>query len=318
MKLTDLAILFIVIVLPFMLVLRIQSDNLQGVVYRTTVINRYLDTAVEDACEEMIVSGSNNKMAISRDKALRAFYETLYTNFGVLRSDTSKITLSAYIPAIVMIDHDGYSVCSMEEYTNSEGDRELRMVWKPKKPYVYMCEEYVYLFTLDRQVKVYDSNANKFYEGTRQELMPQIQGTLIQQEGMFEDVRKRTIVEAIKRDVNEAINTHNAFATQFGISYHFCPPFISDSDWYRNIEDIGFLAFFQGLPIGLCGERYNHFALGAARIVRKNQYYIQQDMNGLFYYHRDCCDELTKRDEPFDTREECALEGAFPCPVCNP
>lgn len=317
MKITDLAILLVVITLPFMQILRIKADNLQNTAYKNVLLNSYIDAAVEDASIAMIEKSEGNKIAISRDKAMEAFLQTLYMNFNA-KDSISKNRLTAYIPVVVLIDYDGFYTCSMEEYINSDGDIEQKMIWKPKKPYAYKSGDFVYMFTLDSFVKVYDSVTGKFYEGSSEELKTQLPGTLLQEDELFENARKRTIIEAIKSDVNNAINLHNTYAGRFGISYRFSPPSISNADWHRNIEDIGFLAFIQGVPMGLGGERFNSYALGASRIVRNKAYYIQQDTNGLFYYHRSQCPNLTNKNEIYDSREECAEKGAFPCHVCRP
>lgn len=318
MKITDLAILFIVITLPFALILRIQSDNLQNVNYRRIVLNRYLDTAVEDAAEAMIVRGENRKVYVSREKALDAFLNTLFANFNVVDTESARSSFMIYIPVIILVDYDGYWVYSIEEYLNDDGVMEQKMVWKPKKPYTCVRGDYTYIFTLDRYVKVYNSAAGQFFEGNLQDIKAYLPNTLLQDNELFEAIRKKTIIDAIKNDVNDAINLHNTYANRFGISYRFSPPLISDGDWYRNIEDIGFLAFFQGIPMGLHGERFNSYALGASRIVRKTYYYIQEDLNGLRYYHRENCPELTEKEKVYDSREDCAMEGAFPCHTCQP
>ncbi len=318
MKITDISIVFVIIILPFIQILRIQTDNLQNTAYKNMVIDRYLDAAVEDASEAMIIRGDYNRISISKDKAISAFCATMFTNFNVMGNEAEQNRLMLYVPVMVLVDYDGYWVCSMEEYINNEGSKEEKMVWKPKKPYSYESKGYVYLFTLDNQVKVLDTSANRFYEGTQQDLKGDVHEEIILQDELFEAVRKRTIMEAVKKDVNEAINAHNTFAQRYGITYRFSPPSISGGDWYRNIEDIGFLAFFQGIPTGLRGLRYNNFALGAARIIRKERYYIQQDANSLFYYHRETCSKLTQREEVYDSPAECALEGAFPCHTCAP
>lgn len=317
MKITDLAILFVIITLPFIQIIRIKSDNLQNTAYKSVLLNSYIDAAVEDASYAMIEKSDGMKVIISRDKAMSAFLQTLSMNFNAMDS-FEQSRLMAYIPVVVLIDYDGFYTCSMEEYKNSKGETEQKMVWKPKRPYSYETGGFVYLFTLDSFVKIYDSADDKFYEGSFGELKALLPGTLLQDDELIENVRKRTIIEAIKSDVNNAINLHNAYAGRFGISYRFSPPSISNADWHRNIEDIGFLAFIQGIPIGLGGERFNSFALGAARIVRNKAYYIQQDSNGLFYYHRSQCPMLTGKDEIYDSREECAQKGAFPCHYCSP
>ena len=318
MKLTDFVLIFIMIISPFVLVLRIQSDNLQNSAFRNIVVNRYLDAAVEDASNAMIIRGDGGKVTISREKAIEAFHTSLFTNFNVLNNEAERNRFAVFVPVIALIDYDGYYVCSMEEYLNISGEKEQKMVWKPKKTYTYERDGYVYIFTLDQKVTVYNSVSNEFTVGMRKELEPVIGEDIIQDTEIFEQVRKRTIVEALKIDITEAINLHNAYAVHFGITYCFSPPSISDADWYKNIEDVGFLAFFQGLPTGLNGEYYNNFALGAARIVRKSKYFIQEAQNGLLYYHREQCAELSEKDKVYDTREECALKGAFPCPLCTP
>jgi len=319
MKITDIAVLFVFITMPFVLLMRIKADNLKYAEYRSTVLNRYLDTAVEDASYAMTIRGIGDKTFISREKAVEAFFNTLYANFGIMHVETAKHALRAYIPVIAIIDYDGWWIYSMETYTNSKGEKEREMVWKPKKPYVYEKNGYLYIFTLDDYVRVIDLKTKSAYEGKRRDIayiLPDSE--IFRDEELFEQVRKRTIIESIKEDVNAEINEHNKYAKLYGITYHFSPPLISDGDWQQNIEDIGILAFFQGLPLGLGGERFNSYALGAARIVRKNHYFIQQDMNGIFYYHRDNCPVLTAKDRIYDTRQECALTGAFPCHACNP
>jgi len=319
MKITDLAILFVFITLPFVIMLRVKSDNLLNVEYKSMLLNKYLDTAVEDASKAMVEKGTDNSLSLSRGKAVAAFFRTLYANLGIIHDETAKQSLKAYIPVIAVIGYDGYWIYSLETYRNENGELVEDMLCKPKKPYVYKSNGFSYLFTLDDYVKVYDSAGNMFYEGRREEVMQNLpDDRILNDRELFEQIRKRTIVEAMKSDVNIAINEHNNYAEKYGISYHFSPPSIPDDDWQKNIEDVGILSFFQGMPIGLGGERFNSFALGAARIVRKKAYYIQQHSNGLYYYHRETCPLVTDRDNVYDSRQECALKGAFPCHTCNP
>lgn len=319
MKITDLAILFVIITLPFVFLLRIKTDNLQNAEYKSTLLNEYLDTAVEDASNAMVVKGMNDKISVSREKALEAFFQTLYANFNIISDDIAKQNLKAYIPVIVLIDYDGFWIYSMETYTNMNGEKIQEMLWKPKKPYSYESNGFVYLFTLDDYIKVFDTSDNTFYEGKRGELSEELpMDRVINDCKLFDQVRKRTIIEAIKSDVNTAINEHNKYAKLYGITYQFSLPSISDGDWHKNIEDIGILSFIQGIPIGLGGERFNSYALGAARVVRRDYYYIQQDQNGIYYYHREKCPHVTERKKVYDSRQECALMGALPCHTCNP
>ncbi len=319
MKITDIAIIFVIITLPFLLLLRIKSENLHSVEYKSILLNKYLDTAVEDATDAMIIRGENDKVAISRDKALNVFFDTLYTNLNLADNEISKYTLQGYIPVIVLIDYDGFWIYSMEAYKNDAGEEIGEMIWKPKKSFAYEQEGFVFLFTLDDYVQVFDIKNNKFFEGKLEAVKAYLPNSeLLQDEALFEQVRKRIIVECIKNDVNTEINEHNKFARLFGITYNFIPPVISNDDWQNNIEDIGILSFIQGIPIGLSGERYNSYSLGAARVVRKEHYFIQQSDNGLYYYHREQCPLVTSKEQIYDSRQQCAIKGAFPCKSCKP
>ena len=96
MKLTDLAILFFIIVTPFILILRVKSENLSNAAYKSEVINRYLDAAAEDASEAMIIRGSGSKIEISSEKAVNAFFNTLFVNFNTAGTKDQKHTFSVY------------------------------------------------------------------------------------------------------------------------------------------------------------------------------------------------------------------------------
>jgi hypothetical protein len=79
---------------------------------------------------------------------------------------------------------------------------------------------------------------------------------------------------------------------------------------------------FQGYPYNVGNlDTYNRYAFGGARIKKMTQYYITTGGSGLKYYHKSSCEHLINvldQEVIYFTREECALNGAFPCPDCNP
>ena len=115
MKLTDIAILFVIITLPFMQILRIKSDNLQATAYKTVLLNSYIDAAVEDASVAMIDEGTDSKITVSKEKAMSAFLQTLFVNFKV-KDKVGQNRLMAYVPVIILIEYDGFHTFSMQEY----------------------------------------------------------------------------------------------------------------------------------------------------------------------------------------------------------
>lgn len=319
MKITDLAILFVIIVLPFNLINYLKIGDVKSSSFRTIEINRILDTAIQDGTAKLVEVGANNRVIINKERAVQAFFNSLYVNFDVLDNSVLQRKISGYVPVIVIVDYDGYYVISQETYKNSDSYSEIKHVWKPKKMFSYSDDIYVYTFTLDDHITVYNTLTKAFYKGDYHDLKGKFASNVINDDTFFQQIRRKTIIENIKGDVNYCINKHNDIALKYGITYHFSVPSISNEDWYRTINDVGMLAFFQGLPISTSGERFNSFALGGARIVKGPKYYVEVNATtGVKHYHRESCTILTTMDTVLNSRQECAKNGYFPCIVCNP
>lgn len=163
-------------------------------------------------------------------------------------------------------------------------------------------------------------------------------GSIAKQAGDFQINRKKVIIDIITACLNEEINIdHNRYADLVGVTYDFSFPTLSQQDWMNTIDDISFLAFVQGIPMGNAkGEYYNNFALGGSKIVKKNNIYITREDNNILYYHTSKCKSLP-RDENgnIDMSDDSKVEfealskreaatprqsggyGAYPCQLCN-
>ncbi|MCX7920460.1 MAG: hypothetical protein N3B21_00335 [Clostridia bacterium] len=320
MKLTDLAIIFVIISLPFNLMFGLKIDNVKYSSMRKIELNRILDTATEDGVSKLIEMGEDKKVIINKEQAVQAFFNSLYVSFDITDSKPAQRKINGYVPVIVIADYDGYHVLSNETYTHSGGYTEIKQVWKPKKMYSYADSRFVYSFTLDSFVTVYDSTTGEFHKGDYHDFKSQLPASsIIQNDTTFDEIRRRTIVECLKNDINYYINKHNDIALQYGLTYHFTLPTIKDEDWYKTVDDISMLVFFQGVPIGTGGERFNNFNLGGARIVKTPKYYVETNpATGIKYYHRENCTIPAAKDTIMNSRMECAKNGYLPCSVCNP
>lgn len=319
MKITNLVIIFLIIVLPFNLVTYLKSGDMKASSIRNIELNRIIDTAIEDGTSALVEMSTNNKIIINKEKAVQTFFNSLYINFDVLGNSVLQRKINGYVPAIVIIDYDGYYVLSQDSYTKSDGYKEIKHVWKPKKMFSYTSGDYVFSFTLDNYVTVYDSIKKQFFQGDYHDLKSEVSSNIIQDDSLFEQVRRRIIVENIKNDLNYYINKHNEIAVKYGITYHFSLPTIKNEDWYKTISDIGMLVFFQGLQVNTSGERFNTFALGGARIIQAQKYYVDTDpVTGIKRYHKEDCPLLTSKDTVFYSRKESAKNGYLPCKVCKP
>jgi len=332
MKITDLAILFVIIILPFNLLLDIKVQYAEAAAYKKIEINRILDTAVEDGVLSMIEGGTGKNIEINKENGVREFLNSLYVNFNVLENSIEAMKLQGYISCIAVVDYDGYYVVSNQEYYNSDGYKEMKLVWSPKQSFSYSDGYYVYMFTLDNNLTVLEPGSKDIFTGTRDQVVEKIGIDLcpdfLKDEVLFDQLRRKTIIERLKTDINYTINKHNDIARMFGISYRFTLPQIKDEDWYKTVDDVGMIVFFQGMPIGVSGERINSYALGGARVVKKARFILEEREispgRALKYYHKQHCseiaDELETSDEimVLDSKAECAANGYMPCPVCNP
>lgn len=319
MKLTDLVIAFIIIIVPFSLILSFQNKNMERAIQKQIEMNHILDTSVTDGVSLLFEKGDGHKIKINKELCVSTFYNTLFVNLNIISDEYAKTKIMGYIPVIIILDYDGYYSLNCENYYGKNHLEQIHPVWQPKKVYTYKDDTYIYGFTIDDYVTVYRRDTEEFFKGRQQDLKLQLKDCLLNDDQRFEAVRRRTIIETLQDDINRLINQHNEVARQFGISYQFTLPVIEEEDWYQTVDSLGMLVFFQGMPIGIQGAYYNQYAFGGAQVFKSEGYYIQGDAdNGLPYYHRSTCERLSDRSLRFITPEECALEGAFPCEECKP
>ncbi len=331
MRITNLAIIFVLIAVPFVMISNLKLWDMKAVSIKTLEINRLLDSASEDAASALTEVGEDGRVTINKENAVEGFFNSLYINFDVLSNSTLQKKIQGYVPVVAVVDYDGYYIFSQETYEGASGYSETKHVWKPKKMFSYSDGRYVYAFTLDDYVTVYDTMdaANKvFYEGYYEDIKSFVSGSIMDSREIFDQTRRNVIVDSIKADINYFINRHNKVASKYGITYNFAPPSIPDEDWYRTISDVGVIAFFQGIPIGTGGEVFNSFAIGGGRLVKQQKYYVVHtgDSASINYYHRQDCEQLPRRGGQIDweatdvysSRKECAGKGYYPCPECQP
>lgn len=339
MKLTDLAILFIIIIFPFYLILNIRGDSITATTYKKVELNRIIDTALEDAATTIASIDGDRNIKINREEGINTLIKTMAMNMSSDGDPYFISRLFTYLPAIAVVDYDGYYILSTEVYKDKDGYEYTNPLWKPKKKYEYKVGNSYIFFTLtDEFTLVKDDQSYKQY---RQEDFVKNVSELItinsafdgklSNKDFFDQLRRNTIIQALQKDLAYYINQHNEYAKSYGIAYHFQLPTIGEDDWMRTIDDVSILAFFQGIPLNNNGEYFNNYAIGGARIIKSRPYYMYEATGGDTSlanktYHRWNCsllEDLKSRGiEPYEnsagSREACAIEGYMPCQVCNP
>jgi hypothetical protein len=319
MKITNVALLFIAIIIPFVVRNVVLTESLEQKAYNKLVIDGITDTAIDDAIDELVIRGAYNQIVINKEGASSAFFNTLYINFGATYSDTKQAMVDMYVPILVVVDYDGYYTLTLESYTDSQGMTLTQHIWSEKIPYVYEQGDYIYGFTLDDHISIYDTSTGEMLEGSYNDFALELSGFAFESKGEFELKRQEILVASIENEVKSAINNHNAIASRYGVTYEFYLPVLSDDTWNQCIEDVSLLAFVQGIPMGMAGDYYNQYALGGSMVKKRTPYYISIDIiTGRSNYHREDCSQVDENALPCLSREAGAKQGAIPCEACKP
>ncbi|OAB38446.1 hypothetical protein [Paenibacillus glacialis] len=332
MKITNLAILFVCIFFPFFIIMDFHVRDQKTVLTLNDQYTVALRTALQDAGHMLntnelqeLEAGYESSKYFKADKelALDTFYRTLYLNFGMESDPIAQGNLTGYIPAVAVIDYDGYYIYAMTEYRDMNGQLIFKPMWNPKKPYSY-SDSYgnSINFTLDNYVHAYDSGTRTWSEGFQEDIQQDVQNhisqiriPLMMDSVSFDQVRRSTIVKRIQEDLAYFINKHNEYATRYGINYTFKLPQIPQEEWTNSIDDIGMMAFIQGIPVG--DQFYNNYAFGGGRLVKKT--FIKGAVNekGIKVYYKDTCSYPYPLEETFGSEKDAARAGYFPKECVN-
>jgi hypothetical protein len=332
MKLTSLAILAALIMCPFLFIMsqqtRLVREDLKLRDYYDTVV----DNAIMDAAQTMtqysqgLSYSASTDLELSRTMAVQTFFDSLYVAFNA-QSDVQKARVEACVPVLLFLQHDGYTLYALHAFKNADGQTQISHGWFPQAHYVgeTLLDRYVMRYTLGDTVYAYDRIDQKLYEGTYQELASFI--PFFNDARMFENLRLAAVRSSIENSMENYMAQYDqwAFQRSLSISFHF--PAIDEADWRRALTDEGMLAFAQGFPV-LMGRRYEHYALGGARIIRKEPLMGYSYQSRLWYCRTDCeyFDSVISTDPTFlsDTliyftdAYEAAQNGYYPCTHCRP
>ncbi|WP_336077102.1 hypothetical protein [Paenibacillus sp. 203] len=320
MKITDFAVIFILLFLPFGVVSDLRVQNQREVQQLEMKYTSALRTAVQDAGvvlsqnerqEREAGYGSDKFFRVDKEAALNTFLHTLFLNVGIDEDIVAQRALLDYIPAIVILDYDGYYAFTSEAYTDERGQAAIAHKWSEKKPYAIVDSVGNSVgFSLDNYVHAYDARNHRWVEGFQKELQDQTPISLLNNSETFEQIRRSTIVGSVQEDLARIINVHNEKAARNGISYTFTLPIIPQEEWYNTIDDVGLIAFIQGIPVG--DRYYNNYGFGGGRVVRKQDIIggIEPDTR-MKYFYRDSCPAPFKASERFTDEKSAAAAGYF-------
>lgn len=321
--------------ITYVIISDISTNNLNAVINNKKEIDSYIDTAIDDAAIRLIDVGENNQIRVNKEKAVESFMTSLYSSFNILSNRDKQEGLSLYIPVIVVTVEDGYYIYYYDEYKDGEEYTHAIVRWSEKMPYYYEDDDFIYGFTLGDTISILDKNGildssgnQRVYEMNYQDIEekhPDILATpdhFLLNDEKFNTVRKTKITELIESSMAYYISHHNKIASNYGITYNFSLPSISNNQWMPYLDDWGIFIMFQGYPYGNeAGEVYNRFASAGAKLSKDKFYYLEQ-VDWYLIYHKGDCSEVNEssilyRTDPYLTVRECVSKGAYACPECN-
>ena len=338
MKLYHFAISFVIIAITSIIISDIRMDNLKAVWSDKEKMDRYLDTAIDDAVIKLVEIGENNQIIINKEKALESFHASLYSSFGILSDKDKQEELDRYLPVIAVTMEDGYYIYAYFEYEGEEEHSYVTRKWTEKLPYYYEDNDFVYGFTLGENITLLDKKGildsgdqQTVYRLNYKDMKIKFpayfaasnhsKDHFLLDPDKFELTRKGTIQSLIEQSMAYYTSHHNKIASEYGITYNFALPPIQDEQWLPYLDDPGFFVVFQGYPYG-AGEVYNRFASSGAKVTKDKVFYLEQ-VKWYLIYHRSGCDHRKEDgilfdNQPYLTMEECVRQGAYGCPVCCP
>lgn len=318
MKLLKWSILFVAIVLPFFWVNQLQARELYEKLQLEDRYNDMLNQAVDDAVHSLSLalipameSGyeAMKRVDLNKEAALASFWDTLLLYLDGAEDRWTKQAIAYYMPAFLVMGYNGIEVYASDSYDGADGEANLHHVWHPKQPYMYRDEQgMLYAFTLDEYIQIYDPISKTTERGYRRELAEQSMNPLLQDAERFDTLRRQTIISTIQSMLESTIARHNAEIMRLGMQYTFTLPVIEDEEWQNTIDDVGVLAFIQGLPLGR--SKYNHYALGASKIMRRQLYYGAMRDGVKVAYPAEC--QPTEYEEVLFSSKQAAERGFFP------
>ena len=354
MKISNYVLISLIAILGFSTISSVRPESLTVMTNLSQQYNAILDTSLDSAVGSMIES-DDGTLHLNKDECANAFMRSVYAGFGVIDNPSLCDEIKPYIPILVVADRDGFYVRYYEYQDNSYSIVEK---WSIKYPYTYQDSRCVINFRMDEEVQVILNGYNKVYEGDYRTLLnkyrsintgsgtaggseyqklvdacmhSQTIGTTVdasplRSEVSFELARQQAITDCIIEKMNYYLNKHNDVARAFGIQYTFRLPDSASSEIARSCSDVMFMGVFQGYPLGIgTGSVYNKFCISGTRVFKGTKFYVRRSTeDGFLYYHTERCslgenvDSAGEENWKFDSIEEAAAAGAYPCPYCRP
>lgn len=329
MKLSSWTIFFTGVLFIMALPMFIDQSKKKEAENEKFVYKNAMESAVQDAAAilmnptqsnavDVMASGYNlseKRVEPNLDAALDQFYRTLFINMNI-QNKSYQEAFKAYIPIKLVMAYDGYYI-NAKTKANIDGDEKNIEMWQPKKYYSYYDEinGLIINFTLDDYVSIYDNYSAETKEGIRKDMEKAYPYCEVLKEENFEKFRLQIIVDKIQKDIEFYVGKNNPIAHNHNWAYKFNIPAVKDHAKFNTMDNVSFFAFVQGLPESFT-ETYSTYGSSTTKVSKKEKYFGNV-INGIKYYHTENCSKNVNSDVIFNSKQQAASQGYYPCNDCK-
>ncbi len=257
MRLTDLALLWIIITCPIQIMLDWRLHQISRDEQAMTLIERSLQAATDDASYVMAQS-----TVIDHPQIAKQFFRSL----SQLLHGSVLLRSKSHIPLLLIIEQDGYYTYSPNGIDATERPHSTRHFLQPKRFFTAADRQgNSYHLTMSEQLKMYSKQQNRWLDGNRDDLFAQTGASVLSTELVFEQWKRSMMMEQLERDLQLAVG--GTFTFVFPRSHQSG---MADAEFGNIIDGIGLITCLRAEGTGLGGNTLYALATSELRIDKKS------------------------------------------------
>lgn len=266
-----------------------------------------------------------------RNAATEAFFRTLEQGFNLVNDSNQISSLRQHVPALCLVDMDGYYIYYNAVYKESDGYLAVKQVMSPLNTWGYVTpnERYIIRYYLSDYVEVTNMETGKSMNGLYSSVYDYFNDetglSVLKDKETFELCKNDFIVSEVSQMLEYYINNYNQSVNRvssgkindYDIHYTFELSRVKYENWCNLLEKPSAMALLQGVVYNDGESDLNIYAMAGGEMNYKGGYYVDADMNDTCY-HRPSCSQRGSDYIYMLSKRSCARKGYFPCEVCRP
>ncbi|MCI8372992.1 MAG: hypothetical protein HFI75_11490 [Lachnospiraceae bacterium] len=248
MKLSNLVLVFGILITAFSLEWGMKNQLLQKASYTRFTYNQLADHALEDGLDAGTANDSSSFPYVDEQKAVQAFRESLLKGFGLTEDSLEGQRLLSCIACVVIMQNQYFSVIT-EEGTVHYPYRASRGTWNID-------------FNMDGTCVCENQEKQERYEGSEEEIKELFSHFNQNSSEYTFPCRNQVVTECIEEKIKETIQ--NKYHNQYAFQIDFPD---MEEEACHTLQGIGMLGFMQYQQYEINGYTCSRFSLSGARLV---------------------------------------------------